>query len=126
MNTPLLVSTEWLAGRLGDPGIRIADVRWSLFEKDKATSFADVTDGLSNTIMVLESQEEVPWTRPEDLNFDPAAAPSLSGAGSLHPGGFNVLMTDGSVRFFKRTIDLQTFKSLITRAGGEILRADSF
>ena len=35
MNTPLLVSTEWLAGRLGDPGIRIADVRWSLLEKDK-------------------------------------------------------------------------------------------
>jgi thiosulfate/3-mercaptopyruvate sulfurtransferase len=35
MNVPLLVSTEWLAGRLSDPGIRIADVRWSLLEKDK-------------------------------------------------------------------------------------------
>ena len=35
MNVPLLVSTEWLAGRLGDPGVRIADVRWSLLEKDK-------------------------------------------------------------------------------------------
>ncbi len=35
MHTPLLVSTEWLAERLGDPAIRIADVRWSLLEKDK-------------------------------------------------------------------------------------------
>jgi prepilin-type processing-associated H-X9-DG protein len=113
----------------GEPGLttyRAFVGPGALFEKDKATRFADVTDGLSNTIMVLESQEAVPWTRPDDLNFDPAAAPSLSGAGSPHPGGFNVLMTDGSVRFFKRSIDLQTFKSLITRAGGEILRADSF
>jgi thiosulfate/3-mercaptopyruvate sulfurtransferase len=35
MNVPLLVAPEWLAGRLGDPGIRIVDVRWSLLEKDK-------------------------------------------------------------------------------------------
>ncbi len=35
MIVPLLVSTEWLAGRLGDSGIRIADVRWSLLEKDR-------------------------------------------------------------------------------------------
>ncbi|MGH7725698.1 MAG: sulfurtransferase [Candidatus Eiseniibacteriota bacterium] len=35
MNVPLLVSTEWLAGRLDDSGIWIADVRWSLLEKDK-------------------------------------------------------------------------------------------
>jgi len=35
MNVPLLVSPEWLAGRLGDSGIRIADVRWSLLEQDK-------------------------------------------------------------------------------------------
>jgi thiosulfate/3-mercaptopyruvate sulfurtransferase len=35
MNVPWLVSTEWLAGHLGDSGIRIADVRWSLLEKDR-------------------------------------------------------------------------------------------
>ncbi|HET7225374.1 MAG TPA: sulfurtransferase [Candidatus Eisenbacteria bacterium] len=32
---PLLVSSEWLAGHLNDPGLRIADVRWSLLERDK-------------------------------------------------------------------------------------------
>jgi len=35
MDTPLLVSCEWLAEHLGDPSIRIADVRWSLLERDK-------------------------------------------------------------------------------------------
>ncbi|MBI5302611.1 MAG: sulfurtransferase [Chloroflexi bacterium] len=34
MTTPLLVSTTWLAEHLHDPSIRIADVRWYLFEKD--------------------------------------------------------------------------------------------
>ena len=35
MNAPLLVTTEWLAARLHDPGIRVVDARWSLLEKDK-------------------------------------------------------------------------------------------
>jgi len=35
MGVPLLVSVEWLASRLDDPFVRIADVRWSLLEKDK-------------------------------------------------------------------------------------------
>ena len=57
--------------------------------------------GLSNTIMVVEAKEAVPWTKPDDLPFDPAADPSLFGAASTHPGGFNALMADGSVRFLK-------------------------
>jgi thiosulfate/3-mercaptopyruvate sulfurtransferase len=35
MATPLLVSCDWLASHASDPDIRIADVRWSLVEKDK-------------------------------------------------------------------------------------------
>jgi thiosulfate/3-mercaptopyruvate sulfurtransferase len=35
MGVPLLVSAEWLASHLDDPAVRIADVRWSLLEKDK-------------------------------------------------------------------------------------------
>jgi thiosulfate/3-mercaptopyruvate sulfurtransferase len=30
-----LVSTEWLAARIGDPSVRVVDVRWSLLERDK-------------------------------------------------------------------------------------------
>ncbi|HXS81633.1 MAG TPA: sulfurtransferase [Methylomirabilota bacterium] len=35
MSAPLLVSCEWLAGHVSDPDVRVADVRWSLVEKDK-------------------------------------------------------------------------------------------
>jgi len=35
MSVPLLVSTDWLSRQAGDPRLRIADVRWSLLEKDK-------------------------------------------------------------------------------------------
>ena len=99
----------------------------AFFEKGRETSVANITDGTSNTIMVVESNEAVPWTSPDsDLPFDPAARPSLYGAGSSHPGGFNAAMADGSVRFIKNTIHPMTWKALITRAGGEAIQLPAF
>jgi prepilin-type N-terminal cleavage/methylation domain-containing protein/prepilin-type processing-associated H-X9-DG protein len=40
---------------------------------------------------------------------------------SRHPGGVNVLLGDGSVRFVKQTINLATWRGLGTRSSGEIL-----
>jgi prepilin-type processing-associated H-X9-DG protein len=45
---------------------------------------------------------------------------------SLHPGGANFLFADGSVRFIKEQVGFQIFQALATRAGGEVLSADSF
>jgi prepilin-type processing-associated H-X9-DG protein len=98
----------------------------ALFENDREIGIADVIDGKSNTIAVVEAKEAVPWTKPDELSFDPAAAPSLEGTGSSHPGGFNASMADGSVHFIKNTIDLNVFRALITRAAGEVILADSF
>ena len=95
----------------------------ALFEEGKATGFQDVTDGLSNTLMVVEAKDAVIWTKPDDLKFDPLAAPSLYGASSNHPGGFNALFGDGSVRFIKVSINPEVMKALITRNGGEALGA---
>lgn len=46
-------------------------------------------------------------------------------ARSGHPGGVNGLMADGSVRFFKNSIHPWTWMALGTRAGGELISADS-
>ena len=46
---------------------------------------------------------------------------SLYGAGSPHPGGFNVAMADGSVPSSRGTIDPNVFRTLITRNGGEVV-----
>jgi prepilin-type N-terminal cleavage/methylation domain-containing protein/prepilin-type processing-associated H-X9-DG protein len=49
-----------------------------------------------------------------------------SNATSAHPGGANIMMGDGSVRFIKDSINLQTWWALGTRNGGEVLSSDSY
>ena len=98
----------------------------ALFDPDKPVGMQQVTDGTSNTFAVVEGKTPVVWTKPEDIPFDPQAKPSLLDCGSNHPGGFNVLFTDGSVRFIKNSIALQVFRALITRAGGEVVTADAY
>jgi prepilin-type processing-associated H-X9-DG protein len=47
-------------------------------------------------------------------------------ASSKHPGGANMLFGDGSVKFLKDSVSLQTYRALGTRNGGEVVSADSF
>jgi prepilin-type processing-associated H-X9-DG protein len=89
------------------------------FESGKECKLDDITDGLANTLLVVETAEPVEWTKPDEPAFDPAAAPSLVGAGSAHPGGFNASLADGSVRLLKLPLDPKVFRGLITRAGGD-------
>ena len=96
----------------------------AMFENDQDIGIADVTDGTSNTFLVVEAKTAIPWTKPDDLMFDLAAVPSRLGTGSGHPGGFNAAMGDGSVRFIKDTIDVKKFRSMITRNLGEIVKPD--
>ena len=55
--------------------------------------------------------------------------PSINGdtyaARSRHPGGVNAVLCDGSVRFIKDSISIQTWRALSTSQGGEIISADS-
>ncbi len=44
---------------------------------------------------------------------------------SRHPGGVNVLLGDGSVRFIKDSISIPTWKALSSRAGGEVISSDA-
>jgi prepilin-type processing-associated H-X9-DG protein len=47
-------------------------------------------------------------------------------ANSRHPGGVNVGLADGSVRFIKSSIGLQTWRALGTRNLGEVISSDSY
>jgi prepilin-type processing-associated H-X9-DG protein len=101
----------------------------TLFESDKTSSFRDVTDGTSNTIMIVEVVGTgVSWAEPKDLDASKIAFPLSSGGasstGSRHPSGVNVAMGDGSARFISDAISPQTFRALITRAGGEVTGPD--
>ena len=68
---------------------------------DKPSWFMDITDGPHKTILAVEARREVPWTKPEDIPFDPAfPVPQIGG---FTPEGANVLFGDGSVRTIKST-----------------------
>jgi prepilin-type processing-associated H-X9-DG protein len=84
-------------------------------------------DGRANTLMVVEANEPVPWTKPEGLEFNvERARASLLGAGSPHRGLFNALFVDGAVRAIKTAIDPKVFRALVTRNGGEIVREGDY
>ena len=54
------------------------------------------------------------------------AVDSFIGPGSYHPGGANVVLMDGSVRFVRDSVNLSIWNALGTRAGGEVVSADGF
>ena len=51
---------------------------------------------------------------------------TIVGASSNHPGGVNVAMLDGSVKFIKDSVNPPTWWGLATKAGGEVISADSY
>ncbi len=85
---------------------------------------ADMTDGASNTILVVERRADVPWTKPEDIPFDvDGPLPELGG---FSPNVFHALFADGSVHTIQKALNPITLKALITRNAGEVLSSDSF
>jgi prepilin-type processing-associated H-X9-DG protein len=91
------------------------------FELRKGVKITDITDGTSNTLMAVETAEGVPWTKPEDLPYDPRKVLPKFG---LTGEGFNAAFFDGSVRFIQKGIKEQTLRQLITRAGNEVINDD--
>ena len=79
----------------------------------------DITDGISNTLLVVEGRGGAFWTRPTEMT-DPGpdvgrAVESLLGPDPL------IAMADGTVRHLRPTTPLAILHSLTTRAGGEII-----
>jgi len=60
------------------------------------------------------------------LNSYAESNATMISASSYHPGGVNVGFLDGSVKFIKDSISLQTWGSIATKAGGEVIDASSY
>jgi prepilin-type N-terminal cleavage/methylation domain-containing protein/prepilin-type processing-associated H-X9-DG protein len=80
--------------------------------------------GVTLGTMILGSNP--PYPNCSTNGGDTLDTPGMMGMSSFHPGGANVLMCDGSVRFFKDNINLPVLWGLATRAGGEIISSDSY
>jgi hypothetical protein len=95
----------------------------AIFGPGKKSSINFIPDGTANTILIVEGGEPVIWTKPDDIEFDPAKpVPNLGLPGIRQ---INVAMANGSIH----TIDLdriseKTLKNAIMMADGEVLGSD--
>jgi prepilin-type processing-associated H-X9-DG protein len=100
------------------------------FPRGAGTTLADIKDGASNTLMVVEAcGQNIVWTEPRDSSID--AMPlgiNLRGkstndspgiTSSYHHNGCNVLFADGSVRFINENVTPKILNSMATTDGGE-------
>jgi hypothetical protein len=83
---------------------------------------ASFQDGTSNTVLIVEAADAVPWTKPADLKYDPKKDPPK--LGGLFKDGFHAAFADGSVRFIKKNVDKKLLHAIITRAGNEEVDLD--
>ena len=119
-------------------------------------SFILKGDGLASTLLLSENIDAGSWSTLQPLPQEPpspwpseavncilfwpavtdarringpragATADDLARPSSNHPGGVNVLLCDGSVKFIKDTINQRSWWALGTKAGGEVVSADSY
>jgi RNA polymerase sigma factor (sigma-70 family) len=91
----------------------------TLFREGRGVEIQEITDGTSNTLMVVEAAEAVPWTKPDDLRAEPGKP--LPRLGGSMREGFAVLFADGRVRFLGRDLDEATARKLVSINGGEVV-----
>ena len=89
------------------------------FAPNSPTTFRNMKDGFSNTIMIVEvnPNRAATWTAPQDWEFDPDG--SKAGLGEAWPDRILVALGDGSVHSLKKDIAESDVVSLMTRNGGE-------
>lgn len=100
--------TEWCDGRVHHSGIT------TVFTPNTFVEYAH-SDGNTYDVDYNSMQEGKSTSQPTY-----AAVTSRS----YHPGGVNIGLLDGSVRFVSETIDLSAWRAAGTRAGGEVTGGD--
>jgi prepilin-type N-terminal cleavage/methylation domain-containing protein/prepilin-type processing-associated H-X9-DG protein len=116
-----------------------------VIQQFKPTRIADITDGTSQTLMVGEKRLNLLYlgtkqtddnqgytagynldtvrktSRPPAQDYSAPTGDGLSMFGSSHPGRFNALFADGSVRPISYSIDRLTFSLLGNKSDGQVI-----
>ncbi|MDX2038171.1 MAG: DUF1559 domain-containing protein [Isosphaeraceae bacterium] len=162
------VRYDFLGAPFGDVGAPFPDISTAggIGATNGAIGFAQITDGLSNTMMTSEiivgqrvasydlrgfswwayggtfsgfltpNTTKPDWMQSAGYCQYPGAnnPPCIAGptnlvmmaARSRHPGGVNVGMCDGSVRFIKDTVNVGTYRALSSTRGNEVISSDAY
>jgi hypothetical protein len=88
-------------------------------ETNEGRQMREITDGLSNTLAVVQVDDDkaVIWTKPDD--WQPDATDPFKGLGGLHPAGALAGYCDGSVQFISDMVDPELLLALLTVDGDE-------
>lgn len=79
---------------------------------------SDISDGTSNTLLVVEGGTPVPWTKPEDLAYAPTGKlPALGGA---FEDVIHAAFADGSVVSLRKRFNETALRAAITRNQSEL------
>jgi hypothetical protein len=84
--------------------------------------WSDTRGNRSNTILVVEAEEAVPWTKPEVLDFD--RSQPLPKLGGQFKRGYNVVLADGSTRFLQNNVPEDKLRAWITGTGRQAVPND--
>jgi prepilin-type N-terminal cleavage/methylation domain-containing protein/prepilin-type processing-associated H-X9-DG protein len=107
---------------------------------------ADVTDGTSSTCLVVEKSSNLPqswcgakegcnpflWVHHQSQGFVYATfaindtRPNTRAAGSNHTNGMNASFVDGHVTFLTNNIDINSYRALFSRNGGEVIGGTNY
>jgi hypothetical protein len=94
------------------------------FEGTTGLTPADFKDGTSNTFLIVEAWEPVPWTKPDELTYDPnGPLPRLGGI--IKDGSFRALFAAGFVRQIPEGVREDTLRAFITRNGNDRIDDDA-
>lgn len=89
----------------------------TVFNDDDGSRISEILDGTSDTIVFVEAKRDIPWTKPEDVPYDPAKP--LPDLGGYFDNGFHAGFADGTVKLVLADNDEQTIRHLLTINDGQ-------
>lgn len=92
----------------------------SVLRPEASCRLAEIKDGTSNTLLVIEVDAEhaVPWMTPQDVD-EAYFLGVVSKAKTSHVGGLHGVLADGTVRFLSESLPADVRHALVTADGNE-------
>jgi hypothetical protein len=106
-----------LVGRLVDETVNGPALQ-TLFSCKVGVSFRQMTDGTSNIVAMVEAKRDIPWTKPEDIPYDPTG--KLPQFGGYFKEGFGLNFGDSHCQFVFEPIKDAALRALISPAAGDV------
>jgi len=113
---PVFVDPAATNGGGGQTDYLFVTGKGTVFEADKVTKLSEVTDGLSNTLVLIEVENSgINWAEPRDIDLSQPVALPPGNHPRINLGAF----ADGSVRSMSNSAAPNVVQGLATKAGGE-------